>query len=176
MIKIEELFYMLRTNKPYELGTNDPFTVDNWTRLCVSLDYLTQIANYITIPPVGFIYIQLHEQSSPQDLWPSSNWEIISSESYNGAFFRTEGGNAQPFIGQNMPQGDEFKTHSHSYGGIFNGNKRGDGKGDSSRWVDNGSDGHDTQATGGIVDTDGNESPGENRPVNYTIRIWKCIP
>jgi hypothetical protein len=162
-MNIEELFYMLEGNKPYVLAHDDPFTVDNWTRLCVSLKYLTQIATYIYLPPVNFIYVQIYDQPSPQDLWPSARWQAISAECYEGSFFRAEGGNAQSFYNQSIPQEDQLKRHTHKYWRVSDGGNRGDRDG-KPRFADNGLD-HDTLETGG----------SETRPINYTVRIWERV-
>ena len=46
--------------------------------------------------PVGFIYFQLPNQKPPKYLWPDCQWKDISSE-YAGLFFRTIGGESEPF-------------------------------------------------------------------------------
>ena len=46
--------------------------------------------------PIGFIYTQLPNQSSPVDIWPNTNWTDITEE-YSGLFFRAEGKGSQPF-------------------------------------------------------------------------------
>ena len=51
-----------------------------------TMEYLNMLHDNITIP-VGYIYPQLPNQSSPQQLWPSMNWSDISSQ-YSDNFFR----------------------------------------------------------------------------------------
>jgi len=43
--------------------------------------------------PIGFIYIQLPLQQTPQTIWPNYSWNDISAE-YSGLFFRPLGGNS----------------------------------------------------------------------------------
>ena len=48
--------------------------------------------------PLGFIYVQLPKEKSPQEIWPSAElkWTDISS-SYESTFFRVAGRQAAPF-------------------------------------------------------------------------------
>jgi hypothetical protein len=46
--------------------------------------------------PVGFIYIQINGQQSPNQLWSSFEWEDVSAE-YGGLFFRVSGNGSAPF-------------------------------------------------------------------------------
>ncbi len=48
-----------------------------------------------SVPP-GFIYVQLPNLSSPQELWPLNSWVDISS-SYDSTFFRVVGSKAEAF-------------------------------------------------------------------------------
>lgn len=45
--------------------------------------------------PVGITYVQYPQQKSPQELFPKTTWVELS---YDGAFFRASGGNADAFI------------------------------------------------------------------------------
>ena len=49
-----------------------------------------------SIVPIGFLYTQFPNQSSPQKLWPNTKWTEITSE-YSGLFFRAEGSGSEPF-------------------------------------------------------------------------------
>lgn len=63
--------------------------------------------------PVGITYVQYPQQKSPQELFPKTTWEVVS---YEGAFFRAEGGNANAFIEKSdvlSVQGDTIKAHTH---------------------------------------------------------------
>ncbi|CAG2111541.1 unnamed protein product [Medioppia subpectinata] len=46
--------------------------------------------------PIGFIYIQLPNQTDPKYLWPKYTWEDVTSN-YAGHFFRAEGGGSLGF-------------------------------------------------------------------------------
>ena len=46
--------------------------------------------------PMGFIYVQLPNQTSPEELWSHYGWEDISSN-YSGLFFRTLGKDSSTF-------------------------------------------------------------------------------
>ena len=46
--------------------------------------------------PLGFIYTQLPDQSSPHVLWPNMKWTEVT-QSYAGLFFRAEGNESLPF-------------------------------------------------------------------------------
>ena len=49
--------------------------------------------NYI---PLGFLYTQFPNQSSPLQIWPAFQWKEITNE-YSGLFFRVEGSGSEPF-------------------------------------------------------------------------------
>ena len=74
------------------------------------------------IYPVGVTYVQYPQQASPNDLWGTfSTWKVVD---YSGAFFRAEGGNANPFIEESgvlSKQGDSIKAHSHPFSGTTGG-------------------------------------------------------
>ena len=46
--------------------------------------------------PIGFVYTQLPDQSSPDVLWPNMKWTEVT-QSYAGLFFRAEGGNSSSY-------------------------------------------------------------------------------
>ncbi len=46
--------------------------------------------------PFGFIYVQLHNQPEPLELWPTVKWSNITAE-YAGLFFRAGGGSSGSF-------------------------------------------------------------------------------
>jgi hypothetical protein len=161
---IEQIFDELIENVPNQLSGDDILTTENWASVCRSIDLLDNLLFQSASPPLGFIYVQLHDQSEPSIFWPLAEWQVIPPEQYNGAFFRAEGGLAQPFDGQTMPQSDDIKKHSHKYWRISNGSSRGDKDG-KPRWADNGDGEYWTSEVGGL----------ETRPINYTIRLWKCI-
>lgn len=151
--------------------------------------------------PIGFTYVQYPQQKSPNELWGSfSTWQEIS---YDGAFFRASGGNAAAFIeksGNLVKQSEQNLSHSHSY--TPTGSVSGFTLGVVARWRDrqNGDSGvsvtnlithGDFGGGGGMAgfydkivyspsfkgtssDTN-NDGGNENRPQNFTIRIWKRV-
>ena len=48
------------------------------------------------IIPINFIYTQLPNQSSPQQIWPQFQWKDVTQQ-YSGLFFRAEGEGSQQF-------------------------------------------------------------------------------
>ena len=58
------------------------------------------------IIPIGFLYTQLPNQSSPQQLWPSLQWTEVTQQ-YAGLFFRAEGSGSLPF-GQTQPSNQSW--------------------------------------------------------------------
>lgn len=63
-----------------------------------TLDQLqTIVTNILNNPvPVGFIYVRLPNEKSPLEIWPTMEWEDVSSD-YAGLFFRAVGGNSASF-------------------------------------------------------------------------------
>jgi len=120
--------------------------------------------------PIGFIYVQLPGQPEPKTLWSTVEWKDVTSD-YAGLFFRAEGGGSLAF-GQIQ---DENSPRLTSINGL-------------QRQFDIGLPGQlniqpgvlsQSIYTGG-QDPAGNEvslkflvSPGEVRPRNQAIRIWK---
>ena len=63
--------------------------------------------------PIGFIYTQYPNQSSPLDIWPNTNWTDITDQ-YSGLFFRAEGKGSQPFgqiQQQSYPRISRIRAH-----------------------------------------------------------------
>lgn len=57
----------------------------------------TTVINIMKNPfPIGFIYVQLPNEQSPQEIWSWMRWEDISA-AYAGVFFRVEGGGSYDF-------------------------------------------------------------------------------
>ena len=129
--------------------------------------------------PVGVIYTQYPQQKSPQELFPNTTWTEVN---YSGAFFRASGGNAAAFNGGK--QEELVGSHSDSVT-VTGGNHRhpytfsdpnNDGEWDKPVAYDN-SNNENTAYTGysGDLSMSGTvtHTAKENRPANYTIRIWK---
>ncbi|CAG2174544.1 unnamed protein product [Oppiella nova] len=122
--------------------------------------------------PIGFIYIQLPNQSEPINLWPQTNWSDVT-QLYSGLFFRAEGAGSLPF-GQ---------TQQANYSSIIA----------TSVTLSDGVDVTDErmyairegQWSGTSVTTFMEimalnsirvfKTRGENRPVNTAVRIWKLV-
>ena len=64
--------------------------------------------------PIGFLYTQLPNQSSPQQLWPNMKWSDVSPQ-YAGLFFRADGGGAEPF-GQIQKSNQSWISEYQHYG------------------------------------------------------------
>ena len=129
--------------------------------------------------PIGVIYTQYPQQKSPQELFPNTTWEEVN---YSGAFFRASGGNAAAFNGGKQEElvgshSDSVTVtggnHRHSY--EFSDPNNG-GEWDKPVAYDNSNSSHTAYtAYSGELSMSGtvSHSAKENRPANYTIRIWK---
>ena len=134
-------------------------------------DYTAVVRNDLI--PIGFVYPQLRGFAAPTALWPWATWEYsTAATAFAGAFFRAEGGEAHAFNGDVQEQ--QLLNHAH---GITN----------TADAVAIGG----TQTTSGVIDhdevgsdhpllalaTSTDQYPGaaatENRPRNYTVRIWQ---
>lgn len=132
--------------------------------------------------PVGSVYTQYPQQASPNELWGSfSTWEVVD---YDGAFFRAAGGNANDFIeksGNLVKQGQSLLKHSHT------GTTDEDGlhrhyfnydpvttSGGAGAVLNRGSATQWTNEAGMHSHTFTTDETGEdeNRPDNFTVRIW----
>jgi hypothetical protein len=119
--------------------------------------------------PIDFVYTQYPYQVEPQYLFPGT-WTKLTL--YAGMFFRSEGGYAAAF-GEGI-QPDMIKYHKHQFRRVW-----GNWGTQSGSAVDNFAD---DGKTGEMYDKDGNKIAEdndaenqlpENRPRNYTIRIWR---
>ena len=131
-------------------------------------------------------YVQYPQQANPNELWGVySTWSIVN---YDGAFFRAEGTNANAFIektGNLVKQGELVGSHSdsitvssgnhthpYSYGLSYDSHYNNTYKLYYAYTHEN---------CTGYTDYSGNLSMSgtathtstENRPTNYTIRVWK---
>ncbi len=136
----------------------------------------------IVAPGIGKRIVQYPQEESLTDVYPCTSWQEIS---YDGAFFRASGGNAAAFIeksGVLSKQNQSLQSHNHTGSTSTNGDHAhtvgfayefyGDENGyrnvtnrGSTKTSTNGNHKHSftTDSTGG----------DENRPANYTIRVWK---
>ena len=135
--------------------------------------------------PIGVIYTQYPQQKSPQELFPNTTWKEVN---YGGAFFRASGGKAAAFNGGK--QAGQILSHTHPITHSHNITDPGHSHGIPTGTQDAHNDGYNDHAygfevnnsttgskTGITVDSfSGDSGPSggnENRPENYTIRIWK---
>ena len=120
--------------------------------------------------PIGFLYTQLPNQSSPQQLWPNNKWTEITSN-YSGLFFRAEGNESEPF-GKIQQANQSWIQSTNAFGYLpERPNPR---YSDGVREVNIGEwhwrgDGY------GLDDIAFYTTRGEVRPKNTAIKIWKCI-
>lgn len=133
--------------------------------------------------PIGVTYTQYPGQKSPNELWRNySTWEELN---YDGAFFRSSGGNANPFIDESgiltpQPQATAKNglsisqtAHSHNIpNGYLDNRPNGDARrsGDG-RYIS----GVGYNTSGDMANITLNNGDIETRPVNYTVKIWKRI-
>ena len=138
--------------------------------------------------PVGSVYTQYPQCDAPADLWFGTTWTELN---FSGAFFRANGGNADSYIdetGTLTPQGDMVKSHTHDWSNTHNHPATVAGASSQNRLMDIGSQNSGAYGFSSYGNIDGvvvgnktisgttssnNTSNIENRPVNYTIKIWK---
>ena len=139
------------------------------------------------IYPVGVTYTQYPQQASPMELWGSfSTWNVVN---YDGAFFRAEGTNANAFIEKTgvLRKQDELVGSHSDWVNVSGGNHRHSYNGNDDHANPNYSgvdtEGNNLHFYGNVYYTDysGDLSMSgtvthyatENRPANFTIKIWK---
>jgi hypothetical protein len=118
--------------------------------------------------PIGFVYIQFPNQLEPRYLFPG-NWTYTTA--YAGAFFRAEGGYALPF--GNGKQPDMIKYHKHQFRQVW-GNWGTSSGSAIDNFADDGKTGEMYDKANNLLakDNDADDQLPENRPANYTMRIW----
>lgn len=140
----------------------------------------TGVELFNLIYPIGCVYVQYPQQKSPNELWGKiTKWSIIN---YNGAFFRTQGGNASPYIdseGELKVQEEGLpnitakgNSPSENYYGEPSGAIRNEGMRASV-------EGHKYRVQSFDFDASRCSSiygkSNHVTPVNYTIRVWKRV-
>ena len=120
--------------------------------------------------PIGFIYTQLPDQLSPQNMFPSLTWSDVTSQ-YSGLFFRAEGSGSESFgsiQSANQSRISTVRGDSYSF----------DAGGSTVDFQ------YELPDRGWSVDLQLHESflnfylyttEGEVRPRNTAVRIWKRI-
>ena len=93
--------YLIACQKKQDTKTVLSQQVKNLTNVIEKLEIKVNI-----MIPIGFLYTQLPEQSSPQQLWPSLQWTEVTQQ-YAGLFFRAEGSGSLPF-GQTQPSNQSW--------------------------------------------------------------------
>lgn len=139
---------------------------------------LTNLVNKII--PIGFIYIQYRNQSTPDILFGTDGkWQDVSSE-YAGEFFRAVGGNSSSF-GVTQAEGlpNITGTFALSWGLLYS-----DGNGMSGAFTSNGSlatpnpGSHNNRNSVVFNASNSNSIYGASThvtPYNSSIRIWEKI-
>lgn len=158
-------------NDPYA-GHSDSTLVPVGALKRALLDQVASLQNAII--PIGFLYVQYPGFASPNDLWSWATWSYSeAATAFAGAFFRAEGTGALGF-GAGL-QVQQLESHAHAL-----------------TYVDSCDQGLSADQTdGGVIDHDtvGNDhriatlpsstevypsaENTENRPKNFTMRIWK---
>ena len=121
--------------------------------------------------PIGFLYIEIPNQSSPEQLWPSLQWTDVTTQ-YAGLFFRAEGGDSSSFgdIQEDNTRRLKFVETSRYYSTGSKETKVGS-------WTDmyRVDDVSDKVDLSNAPDIRFYISGGEIRPRNMAMRIWKRI-
>lgn len=145
--------------------------------------------------PIGFIYIQYPNQTSPALLWPWATWTNTSS-TYAGDFFRSEGGDASSF--ESGEQAHQVQDHGHAKtesahthtdsghthptgenisstgGGATPAIVRATANLPGSFTTSSSTANLSSTTTGSVIGNPNSGNHGtETRPVNRTIRVWK---
>ena len=118
--------------------------------------------------PIGFLYTQLPNQSSPIELWPKTNWSEVTQQ-YSGLFFRAEGGGSEPFGRTQSANYSKISTlEESSYDARLNQF--------SGPHLHEVKEGWSNLMSGpGLYALEFFTTSAENRPRNTAIKIWKRI-
>jgi hypothetical protein len=169
------------------------YIVKNNDELMVQVNKLINQSSCKSIP-VGFVYVQFPNCLAPSALGMMGTWSEITSD-YAGCFFRANGGNSEAF---GTKQSDLVKSHTHTWSGSASHNHIGGAgffySGFSAIYglASPASVSMGVQAQSGqtfryfpytntvTVSLSGttssnNSTATENRPTNYSIKIWKRI-
>jgi hypothetical protein len=132
-----------------------------------SLDGLNKI-----LIPIGFIYVQMPNQNSPQEIWSSMKWTDVSTQ-YANVFFRVIGDKTETF---GKIQEEETQTIRHAFSQWENeiANERNQFRYDLdfpkvgwTDWFETGSKGNIRRYSRFKITGD------EVHPRNMAIKIWK---
>ena len=126
--------------------------------------------------PLGFIYVQLPKEKSPQEIWPWMSWTDVSS-TYDSVFFRVAGSKGAAAFGdvqeEFSPYIDEIKFSNYRWGRNSSSetwdakiSRNGGWTGDVlTAWVNDGGD------YKGYLNF--HTAAGEVRPRNMAVKVWK---
>ncbi len=121
--------------------------------------------------PLGFIYVQLPKEKSPQEIWPWMSWSDVSDQ-YDSTFFRVAGNKAADFGAvqeEFSPYIDEIKYNyspSSSETRDAKISRNGGWTGDVlTAWAKDGADYR------GYLNF--HTAAGEVRPRNMAVKVWK---
>ena len=138
-------------------------------------DEINELKNELkmNVIPIGFLYIQLPNQSSPIELWPKTSWSEVTQQ-YAGLFFRVEGGGSDSF-GQIQQANQSWISNINARGFTakrsFSDNDLtdfGTGEMNEGQW-------HYRDDGYGLFEINFYTTKAEVRPKNTAIKIWKRI-
>jgi hypothetical protein len=126
--------------------------------------------------PLGFIYVQLPNQSDPREMWRHLNWRNVTDQ-YAGLFFRVGGGTAADF---GSVQSENTNTISRIVSGWIESAKDKTLPMQTSMYVPFEGQrrvriGHTPEKYIGYEYIDVYKTGGENRPRNTAVYIWERV-
>jgi len=133
----------------------------------ITVDHSSMMAQIDSRIPIGFIYIEYHNQVTPSELWPNMKWDDVTSE-FGGHFFRALGGDSAAW-GQKQNSCAPRISRIDNYG-----------SNDYAHGIDLPTSGWSARLFTGKFEQLGTATGFhvegcEVRPVNSAIRIWKRV-
>lgn len=125
--------------------------------------------------PIGFIYVQLPQEKSPDEIWPLVIWKDVSLD-YQSLFFRVEGKNSSEFgtvQEQASPRLTNVQTRLKTTQGDLQSTITINSNNEYSMFVSTAHASCDN--VGCYRGLAFKESADEVRPRNMAVRIWKRI-
>ena len=116
--------------------------------------------------PIGFLYTQLPDQSSPDVLWPNMKWTEVT-QSYAGLFFRAEGGNSLKFGQLQLAGSPKITTITTYYREKDNEGKINLEVGKESAKIRTGDGNSENYSLSFFTSNE------EVKPINKAVKIWK---
>jgi hypothetical protein len=133
-------------------------------------------------PAVGATFVQYPNEQPPEAIYPCSKWEELN---YGGAFFRSSGGNAQPFDNQTEMQSESLPNITGKFqiwydvynveGAFDRYNYHNSGVSDASSSMNLYSGVDFNASRSNAVYGNKHNNQQEVAPKNYTIKIYKRI-